>query len=429
MGARDRWLLGALGAVVLAVFVALAALDDLHHRVPLLLAVYALAFAAYAGAVWVIVTRGCCGRVVLATVLVVAASARLVLVPSTPVLSTDVYRYLWEGRAIDAGFNPFAHAPDDSELAHLRNADYEGVSHKHMETIYPPAAQAVFALAAALRPTVSMQKFFFVLFDLGAVLALFAWLRARGDDPARAVVYAWNPMVIFETGHSGHVDAVGVFFMVLGLWLVAGDGRLRRATAFVALALSFLAKYAAAVLVPFFARRRRYLPWLLLAAGVVVAGFLPFVGAGKKLWASLSTYSTQWRFNGLAFRAATAVWDDPVVVRWLLMAAAVVVAVVQAVRQKDAARYTFVTFGAVLLAVPTLYPWYVMWIVPLLCLFVNRAWILFTALVFVSYLVWPIYDRTGVWQLPAWALVLEYAPFLGLLVFDAFRSRRREVAT
>jgi hypothetical protein len=150
---------------------------------------------------------------------------------------------------------------------------------------------------------------------------------------------------------------------------------------------------------------------------------------GAKLWASLSTYSTQWRFNGLAFRAATAVWDDPVVVRWLLMAAAVVVAVVQAVRQKDAARYTFVTFGAVLLAVPTLYPWYVMWIVPLLCLFVNRAWILFTALVFVSYLVWPIYDRTGVWQLPAWALVLEYAPFLGLLVFDAFRSRRREVAT
>jgi hypothetical protein len=424
MGARDRWLLGALGAVVVTAFVVLAVSGDLRHRIGFLLAVYALAFAAYAGAVVVVVARRVRGRVALATVLVVAAAARLVLVPSVPELSTDVYRYLWEGRAIDAGFNPFAHAPDDPALAHLRTGDYEGVSHKHMETIYPPVAQAVFALSAALRPAVWMQKLIFVLFDLGVVLALFAWLRARGDDPARAVVYAWNPLVIFETGHSGHVDAVGVFFMVLGLWLVAGGGRLRRSAAFVALAGSFLIKYVVAVLVPFFARRRRYIPGLVVAAVVVVAAFLPFAGAGTKLWASLSTYSNQWRFNGLAFRAVTALWDEPLAVRWMIMAAAAVAVVVRALRERDIARYAFAAVGIVLLAVPTLYPWYIMWIVPMLCLFVNRAWILFTALVFVSYLVWPFYDRTGVWQLPAWVLAVEYAPFLGLLAFDAVRSRR-----
>lgn len=425
MHARERWLLGALGVILVAFFIALAALDDLNLRVPLLLTIYAFGFAVYAGAV-IAVTR-CSGGASLLLILVVATASRLVLVPSAPTMSTDIYRYLWEGRAIVAGFNPFARAPDDPALEYLRDDDYDGVSHQHMETIYPPVAQGVFALGAALRPSIAMQKLLFVLFDVGTVLLLIPLLRLRGIDPGRVIVYAWNPMVIFETGHSGHVDAVGIFFMVLGLWLLTRAGKGRPAWAFVALALSFLSKYFTAILVPYFALRRRYLPWLALAAVVALVGFLPFAGAGRKLFASLEAYSTLWQFNGLSFRALTAVWDHPQWIRQGLAAVAVVAILVQAARQTDVMRYSFLAIAIALLTVPTLYPWYVAWIVPFLCVFVNRSWILFTGLVFLSYLVWPLSVASGEWRLPAWVLALEYAPFLLLLVADALRSRKSAV--
>ena len=72
---------------------------------------------------------------------------------------------------------------------------------------------------------------------------------------------------------------------------------------------------------------------------------------------------------------------------------------------------------------PTVYPWYLVWIVPFLCVYPNRAWLLFTGLVALSYWVWVVYDATGVWALPGGLLALEYVPFYGLLVWDATRER------
>lgn len=427
MTPRDRWLLGITGAVLVAACTVLASAGPLDERVPLLLSTVAVAFPGYALAAWIVLRRGPSGRGLLAGVVAVAALSRLVLVPAAPSLSTDIHRYLWEGRAIVHGFNPFATAPADPALEALRDANYGGVSHKDMETIYPPLAQGVFALGALLDSTISFLKLLFVLFDVGTVLVLMALLRLRELDPARSLIYAWNPLVIIETGHSGHVDAVGIFFLVLGLFLLLrprGNGG--RAAAFVSFVASFLSKYAAAVLVPWFAARRRYLPWLAFAAVAAATGFLPFAGAGDRMFASLRTYSMEWQFNGLAFRMLTALWDEPLLARRLLVLAAGVAVVVQALRQGDVVRYAFFAVACVLLAVPTLYPWYVLWVVPFLCVFPNRAWMLFTALVFVSYLIWPISEQTGQWRLPAWALALEYAPFLALLVFDAWRHRRRQ---
>lgn len=427
-GAEGRTiLLGALGTALVAAFAVMASVSGLQRHVGVFLVVYAVAFALYAAAVFVVL-RSPVSRGALLWIVGAAVAARLVLVPATPVMSTDVYRYLWEGREITAGFNPFAHAPEDPELSPLRDADYEGVTYKDMETIYPPVAQGVFALAALAHPKIWMQKLVFVLFDIATVLLLLRLLRERGLDPARAVVYAWSPLAIFETGHSGHVDAVGVCFMVLAFVLIARPHRATRAWAFVAFALSFLAKYVVVVLAPFFALRRRYALWLVLAAAIVVAAFVPFVGAGSKLFASLHTYSNEWRFNALAYRLATSVWDHPLAVRRILGAAALVCIVVAARRHDDVVRFAGIALGCTLLAVPTLYPWYVIWIVPVLCVFPERSWILFTGLLALSYLVWPIFDRTGQWRLPAWVLWAEYGPFLALMAFDMWRRRGREVA-
>lgn len=426
MRRRETWLLAIDGAALVVTFVVLAASGDLRAHVPRFFAVYGAAFALYLLAVALAMRArpGEASRAALVTLLVVAALARVVLVPARPSLSDDVYRYVWEGRMVAHGVNPFAHPPDDPSLARYRDAIYQDVGHKSMATIYPPVAQGVFALAAMVHPTPTAQKATFVLFDLATILLLAPLVRARGRPALAVVVYAWNPLVIVEIAHSGHLDAVGIFFLVLGVLLLE---RGRGPWAALALGASFLAKYLAAVLAPFMLRRRM-LPWLFAAGAVAVLGFVPFAGAGAGLFASAHTYATEWHFNGAVYEAMVSLWPSPERVRLVLALGLVAFVLVEAARRHDIVEFLFRATACGLLLAPTLYPWYVLWLVPWLCITRNRAWrawILFTLLVVASYWVWPFSARTGRWALPDAVYAVEYVPFYALLVWDAVRGRRR----
>jgi hypothetical protein len=415
---RPRLVLFLAGCVLVAAFALIAAADDLHRRLPLLYALYGAAFAAYLAAL-AAAARAPGGRAAVILMVAVAVAARVVLIPARPDLSTDVYRYAWEGRVVLDGANPFAVPPADSSLAHLRDDDFARINHRHMATIYPPLAQGVFALAAWIGPGVLALKSLFVLFDLATLAVLARLLRDRGRPPAHALVYAWSPLVILETGHSGHMDAVGVFGMMLGILLVT---RRRMASGGAALAAAFLAKYLTVALLPYFIVRRH---WRALAAAAVVAiaGYLPFLDAGPRLADSLRAYSGGWWFNGPPFMALAGLLGDPDAARRLLAGAGGAFAVAAAFRAKDLARFSFLVVGCSLLLAPTVYPWYLIWIVPLLCLYRSRAWIAFTGLVALSYQVWAVYDASGAWILPGWVLALEYLPFYGLLVWEGRRGR------
>ena len=114
-------------------------------------------------------------------VLAVAVAARLVLLPAAPSLSGDLYRYVWEGRVLLHGGNPYRQSPDDPRLASLRDREiYANVNHKNLATIYPPLAEAGFALVARLSPTVAAFKLWVVLHDLALVLVLLWWSKRRG---------------------------------------------------------------------------------------------------------------------------------------------------------------------------------------------------------------------------------------------------------
>ena len=83
-------------------------------------------------------------------VLGVAVAMRLLTLTAPPVLSSDLYRYVWDGRVQLAGINPYRYLPAADELAFLRDeAVYPHINRaEYAHTVYPPAAQAIFALAA-----------------------------------------------------------------------------------------------------------------------------------------------------------------------------------------------------------------------------------------------------------------------------------------
>lgn len=423
MNRVSAWWLVPAGTSLVAIFVALGLFADLERRIPLFLALYAAAFGAYLVGV-VAAGRSEHTRRTLGFILLFGILARLVLVASTPAMSTDIYRYVWEGRVILDGHNPFAITPGDSSLAHLRDENFARINHPRMETIYPPVAQGVFALGALFTNTVAALKLLFIVFDIAVVLVLIALLRARGQPSTLAIVYAWSPLVIFETAHSGHMDAVGIFFLMLGLlWFERG----RKVAGAASLGFAFASKYASALLVPYFALRRRDVRWIGLALALVLVCYLPFAGAGMKIFSSLLVYSREWEFNGLAYRVTQSLVGDGLTARGILALLLVGIVFATARRQGDLLRYAFIALAAGLLLAPTLYPWYLAWVVPFLCIFPNRAWIMFTGLVMLSYGVLPHFAATGEWRLPAALIAIEYAPFYLLLTAGWLRQRPRRV--
>jgi len=419
MDARSRLLALAFGAVVAGFSAYLLTVGDLTRSIPSFLVAYGVAFVAYAGAV-MLFRRLTPSRETLVWIAAVAVAARVVGILATPTLSDDINRYLWEGRVLRDGVNPFAVAPEDPRLEHLRDDYYEGINHKDMETIYPPLAQAVFLVGAAVSPTLTGQKVMFGLFDVATLVLLWFLLRRLGRNPNLSVIYGWSPLVIVEFSHSGHMDAVGIFFLVLAVYWLAAERRIAGVTA---LGLSFLAKYLALLAVPYFVFKRRRAPWLGLFAAVAIVGYIPFASASTKLVSSLGVYSQHWQFNGFVYSFLVSIVRDGLVVRYLLAGAIAAVALYQGYRRNDIGHYLFVVVGTALLLTPTLYPWYLCWMVPFLCIRPNAAWLLLTGTAVLSYMVWTGYHATGVWQLAPAVMVAEYIPFYALLIYLYRRTR------
>ncbi len=69
---------------------------------------------------------------------------RLTLAPLPPTLSTDMYRYRWDGRVQNAGWNPYSVNALDPRLKSLRDSTWAGMPGPEVPAIYPPLAELIF---------------------------------------------------------------------------------------------------------------------------------------------------------------------------------------------------------------------------------------------------------------------------------------------
>jgi alpha-1,6-mannosyltransferase len=234
----------------------------------------------YAVAVW-LVLRHAWRRTALLVILAVALLARLIALPSPPVMSTDIYRYVWDGRVQAAGINPYRYIPNDERLAGLRDdAIYPNINRlTTAPTIYPPVAQMIFLAVTRVSETLTAMKVAMLCFDMVAMLAIIAFLRREGQAPERVLIYAWHPLPIWEFSAAGHIDAAAIALMCIAFWLTLSN---RRLLAGAALALSALVKPFALVISPALWR-----PWdwrmPVAFVATAVACYLPYLGVGAKV--------------------------------------------------------------------------------------------------------------------------------------------------
>jgi alpha-1,6-mannosyltransferase len=235
-------------------------------------------------------------------VLGVAVSLRVLLLTAPPILSTDIYRYVWDGRVQAAGINPYRYIPADPALASLRDAViYPQINRAgYARTIYPPFAQMVFAAVGRIWDSVMGMRLAMLAFEALGIVCLLRLLPLAGLPRERILIYAWNPLALWSFANDGHVDAIAIGLLGMALLLRA---RHKDGWAGAMLAGAALVKFFPLLVAPAFLRGGRF--WRPAVAGLAlivgcyalysdvgwhVLGFLPSYGkeegldSGTGLW-------------------------------------------------------------------------------------------------------------------------------------------------
>ena len=321
-----------------------------NRPIPAVLVSFLVAFVAYLAVTRRLLVRSAPPSAVgpsrLRLIVGYAVAFRLLLLPSAPIQEIDYYRYLWDGQVTASGVNPFRYsanqieelgpaAPTGSELARLwdlanRSATvrtvFDRVHHREVPTIYPPAAQVVFAAVATVTPADAslgihtlVLKLFLLAFDLGTLAVVVAILRRFRLPDCWCVGYAWCPLVMKELSNSAHLDAIAVFFATAAFYAFVSIPRRPTAGAWkpaaaggCLLGLGVLAKSYPVVLGPVVAAYllarlgwRGALP-LAACAAVVLGGYAPFLSthsaeSGNTPVTGLGTFLGRWEMNDFLF--------------------------------------------------------------------------------------------------------------------------------
>lgn len=366
-------------------------------------------------------SRGSADPRAVSRVAIVAATlfgAAWVLTP--PILSDDLYRYLWEGRLWLEGLSPYRIAPDDRALLQLRDEAWSRINNKPLASIYPPLSQALFVLAAALGGTATSVKALALL----AHLVSAAVMGRMTSSPRATLALALNPLLLSEAALNGHFDVLCGLVLLSAAWAL-GQRRFARAGAAVVAATGL--KLVGLVLLPLFWRRPKVL--LATAAGAALMLIPLFVwrvptdpvsGAGQ--------FATRWRgneslFAGIDYISCQVLDEDlaHLAARVLAALAVLLLCIVVAARSLPPIESARVLLWAVLLLSPQVHPWYLGWLLPLELAAGASAGLVWSASVLLAYAPLDSWVADGVWDMPPGLQILEYSLLALALILDPRR--------
>ncbi|UAM98443.1 mannosyltransferase [Polaribacter litorisediminis] len=164
------------------------------------------------------------------TLVVIAVIFRLIFLFATPNLSQDFYRFIWDGRMILEGFNPYISLPQTfirEGLHPIAEAStlYEGMGTLNGSnyTNYPPLNQLCFLIAAILSSksifgAILVLRIIIILAEIG-ILFFAKKLLVKLQIPIKNVFwYALNPFIIIEMTGNLHFEPVMLFFLIFGMY-------------------------------------------------------------------------------------------------------------------------------------------------------------------------------------------------------------------
>ena len=245
----------------------------------------------------------------------IAVMLRLMLVSSSPNLSDDIYRFLWDGHLMHEGISVLSYTPSqimaipDLSDAYMQQLDPLLNSPDYF-TIYPPVSQLIFYLSTigdtwSVETSISIMKLILVGFEVGTILLVIQLLRAIKLPICNVLIYALNPLVIVEVCGQTHFEGVMVFFLVAMIYFLnKRQVLLSGAMMSLSIATKLLPLMCLPLLLKFLSNDRRSLIiYFMTVASCVVLLFIPFFWSldMANFMDSIDLYFRKFEFNASVY--------------------------------------------------------------------------------------------------------------------------------
>lgn len=211
----------------------------------------------------------------------VAIIARFALLISTPLLSDDYFRFIWDGQLIINKINPYLYTPGElinnttiqfplkgyllDNLNALQQSNY---------TCYTPLNQILFFLAALISPNnvlgqIVIMRLIIILAEIGTIYFGLKLLTHYSLDRKNIILYALNPLVIIELTGNLHFEGLMLFLMMASLYYYT-QKKIALSGLFASLSVAF--KLITVITVPAVLFRLKFKDWAKYAVSGTLAG-------------------------------------------------------------------------------------------------------------------------------------------------------------
>lgn len=249
---------------------------------------------------------------------------RLIFLLSTPLLSQDFFRFLWDGMLLSNGLNPYEATPDLlNQTAPLFSTPFSQELYKGMGALsaehysnYPPINQLSFYLASliggnSILANIISIRVLLILSDLGIFWFGIKLLDYLNRSKKRIGLYFLNPLIIVELTGNLHWEGLMVFFFIFGLYLIFVKNQWKWAT--IPMAISVASKLIPLLILPLFWRFLKPKKSMLFGLLILLCLFLffvPFFLGADNLSHYLNTiglWFNRFEFNGSIYYVIRAI--------------------------------------------------------------------------------------------------------------------------
>ena len=389
---------------------------------------------------------------------VIAILFRLIFLFSTPNLSQDFYRFIWDGRMLFNGYNPYLYLPENLVQQALQPIAQAEVLYKGMGVLngshytnYPPLNQLCFFIAAlfaskSIFGATIVLRMFVILADIG-ILYYGKKVLAHLKIPVKNIFwYFLNPFIIIEMTGNLHFEPVMLFFLVLAFYKLQQQ---KWVWAAILVGCSIAVKLIPLLFLPLFfqwfvkndnnsiASRNRKIGKLIcfytLIVGTTLLLFLPFYTASliENYSRSVGLWFGKFEFNasfyyvfreiGYAFRG----YNEIAIISKITASLTIAYLLYRSLFKKaikGIPLYTSLLFGISFyyFTATTVHPWYIATPLILGVFSTYKFSVVWSFLIFLSY---ESYTNT-IWKENLWFVWVEYLLLFSFLVYE-IRSKSK----
>ncbi|WP_298900539.1 mannosyltransferase [uncultured Psychroserpens sp.] len=396
--------------------------------------------------------------------------SRAVFILAIPNLSQDFYRFIWDGRMILEGFNPYLTTPEsyiqtgiDLPVAQAETL-YAGMGELNGShyTNYPPINQLCFTIAAlfsghSVLGSALVLRLLIIAADFGT-LFFGKRLLDRLNIPVKNIFwYILNPFIIIELTGNLHFEGVMIFFLVWGLYLLHKN---RWKWAAVVFALSISVKLIPLLFLPLFFmwfnktssndstttpifNFKKLLLFYTIIAGVTMLLFVPFFSLEfvNNYAQTVGLWFQKFEFNASIYYLARTIgywfrgYNEIAVIGKILPILVFSFVMILAFYKKTMDTKTLIkhmlfAFAFYLFLSTTVHPWYIATLL-VLGLFTNYKFpVVWSFIVILSYLAYINLNKADKSE-NLWIITLEYVIVYGVFIWEVFikKANPKELAS